>query len=108
MAAKGVVQMMKRIKNILKMTLIMTLVLTTFSGAVAVQAAGPRHDRPGWEQCDDRYRDHDRRDRDRRDHDKDWKRDHKSKTQEDADDANKKANWALGVAAVAAIIAIAK
>ena len=63
MAAKGVVQMMKRIKNILKMTLITTLVLTTFSGAVAVQAAGPRHDRPGWEQRDDRYRDHDRRDR---------------------------------------------
>lgn len=101
MAAKGVVQMMKRIKNILKMTLITTLVLTTFSGAVAVQAAGPRHDRPGWEQRDDR-RDH---------RDRDWDRDrkdHKSKTQEDADDANKKANWALGVAAVAAIIAIAK
>lgn len=95
--------MMKRIKNILKMTLITTLVLTTFSGAVAVQAAGPRHDRPGWEQRDDRYdRDRDRYDRDHRD------RDRKSDAQEDADDANKKANWALGVAAVAAIIAIAK
>ena len=45
MAAKGVVQMMKRIKNILKMTLITTLVLTTFSGAVAVQV--PARDTTG-------------------------------------------------------------
>lgn len=99
MAAKGVVRMMKRIKSMLKVMLITALVMTTFSGAVVVQAAGPKHDRPGWEQRDDRHdRDHNNR------HDKD----RKSDAQEDADDANKKANWALGVAAVAAIIAIAK
>lgn len=108
MAAKGVVRMMKRIKSMLKVTLITALVMTTFSGAVAVQAAGPKHDRPGWEQRDDRY-DRDRNNR----HDREYERDHrdkdrKSDAQEDADDANKKANWALGVAAVAAIIAIAK
>lgn len=102
MAAKGVVPMMKRLKDFLKVTMVLAVILTTFSGAVAVQAAGPRHDRPGWEQRDDRYRDHDRD----RDHDDKYKT--REELQDDADSANKKANWALGVAAVAAIIAIAK
>ncbi len=95
--------MMKRMQNILKMTLIMVLTLTTFSGAIAVQAAGPRPHQQ-WEQRDDRNR-NDRPAPPRRD-DRHW--DKKDNAKDEADSANKKANWALGIAAVAAIIAVAK
>lgn len=102
--------MMKRIQRIGKMALVMALLITSFSGSlIAVQAAEPWHRDNRWEQRDDRDqwdRDHrgDRPDR----HDR-WNRDdEKTKAQKDADEANKKANWALGIAVVAGIIAATK
>jgi hypothetical protein len=88
--------MKKHIKNIIKMTLVMALMITSFMGAVAVQAAGPgpqqrleqRDDRPDMHR-DDNHRHH--RDRDNSD-----------------SNSNNKVNWALGLAAVAAVVAITK
>lgn len=87
--------MMKRIKNIFKMTLVLALMLTTFSGTAAIQAAGPRAPYH-WDQRDDRNRHHD------------WDKDHRDRDEKKNDNANKKINWALGLAAVAAVVAIAK
>lgn len=39
---------------------------------------------------------------------KDWEKNHKTSTQKDVDNANRKANIAIGVAAVATIIALTK
>ncbi len=96
--------MMKRIKNIFKLTLVTALLLTTLSGAVAVQAAGPGGPKDGGHPRIEE-RDHGGRDRGP-DHDR-YRDDHKD-PKEEVDSANKKANWALGVAAVAAVIAITK
>lgn len=100
--------MMKRLQRISKMALVMALLITSFSGSlVAVQAADPWHRDNRWEQRDDRDRWNDRDHRNDR-HDRWDKNDEKSKAQKDADDANKKANWALGIAVVAGIIAATK
>lgn len=103
--------MMKNIKRMSKVAVVMALLVTSFSGSiVAVQAAEPWHRDNRWEQRDDRdrwdHRDdrHDRYDR----HDRWNKEDEKTKAQKDADEANKKANWALGIAVVAGIIAATK
>lgn len=100
--------MMKRLQRISKMALVMALLITSFSGSlVAVQAADPWHRDNRWEQRDDRDYRNDRDHRNDR-HDRWDKKDEKSKAQQDADDANKKANWALGIAVVAGIIAATK
>lgn len=93
--------MMKRIQKVTKMTLVMTMMLTMLSGAtVAVQAADHRPLRPPqWEQRDNPR--HDRPDYRENNH-------RKSKAQEEVDSANKRANWAIGIAAVAAVIALSK
>lgn len=93
--------MMKRIQKMTKMTLVLTMMMTMLSGAtVAVQAADHRPPRPSqWEDRWDNHRG------DRPDY---HRNDRKSKAQKDADEANKKANWALGISAVAAIIALSK
>ncbi|MCH4188231.1 MAG: hypothetical protein LKF74_01870 [Megasphaera sp.] len=95
--------MMKRMKNIIKMALVTALMLTSFTGAVAVQAAGPgpqqrweqRNDRPDWHR-DDHYDNH-----------RDNHRDRYERNKKDSN-SNNKVNWALGLAAVAAVVAISK
>lgn len=106
--------MMKNIKRMSKVAVVMALLVTSFSGSiVAVQAAEPWHrdnrweqrdDRDRWDHRDDRHERYDRYDR----HDRWNKEDEKTKAQKDADEANKKANWALGIAVVAGIIAATK
>lgn len=110
---------MKTLSKAFKMVLVLVVALMSFSGAtITAQAAGPQGPQQRWEQRDDRNRDW-QRDRNR-DNDRDWERDRRDNRDDGnwkdkyddqkkkADSANKKANWALGVAAVAAIIAIAK
>lgn len=74
--------------------------------ALTAQAAGPRDYPQRWEQHDDRDYRHD--DRNWEKERKDWEKNHKTSTQKDVDKANRKANIAIGVAAVATIIALTK
>lgn len=106
---------MKKFNNIVRMMLVLVVTLMTFSGAaITAQAAGPREYPQRWEQRDSQWdrHDNDRHDRrDDRDWQKDqrrWEKDHKSQAQKDVDKANRKANIAIGVAAVATIIALTK
>ena len=104
---------MKKFNNIVRMMLVLVVTLMTFSGAaITAQAAGPRDYPQRWEQRDSHW---DNRDRDNRRDDRDWQKDqrnwekhHKSQAQKDVDKANRKANIAMGVAAVATIIALTK
>lgn len=103
--------MMNNIKRLSKVALVMALLVTSFSGSiVAVQAAEPWHRDNRWEERDDRDQWHHRDDRPDypKRHDRWNKEDEKTKAQKDADEANKKANWALGIAVVAGIIAATK
>lgn len=99
--------MMNRIQKLAKIILVMVVMVTSFSStAMVAQAAGPRHDNQRWE---DRWNRNDRRDDWNHRDDRNWnKDDHKTQAQKDADEANKKANWALGIAVVAGIIAATK
>ena len=71
---------MKKFNYIVRMMLVLVVTFMTFSGA----------DR-NWEK-----------------ERKDWEKNHKTSTQKDVDKANRKANIAIGVAAVATIIALTK
>lgn len=98
---------MKKFNYIVRMMLVLVVTFMTFSGAaLTAQAAEPHSHSHRWEQRDDRdYRHHDgdwEKDR------KQWEKDHKSESQKKVDKANRKANIAIGVAAVATIIALAK
>lgn len=87
--------------HIIRIALVLVITLTTFSGAaLTAQAAGPRPPQryAHWKQLQKE------RERDQRR----WEKDHKSSSQRDADQANRKANIAIGVAAVAAVIALSK
>lgn len=98
---------MKKFNYIVRMMLVLVVTFMTFSGAaLTAQAAGPRDYPRRWEQRDDRdYRHNDRNWEKER---KNWEKDHKTSTQKDVDKANRKANIAIGVAAVATIIALTK
>lgn len=105
---------MKKFNYIVRMMLVLVVTFMTFSGAaLTAQAAEPHSHSPRWEQRDDRdYRHHDgdwEKNRKRWEKDrKQWEKDHKSESQKKVDKANRKANIAIGVAAVATIIALAK
>lgn len=91
---------MKKFNYIVRMMLVLVVTFMTFSGAaLTAQAAGPRDYPQRWEQRDDRNWEKER---------KDWEKNHKTSTQKDVDKANRKANIAIGVAAVATIIALTK
>ena len=91
---------MKKFNYIVRMMLVLVVTFMTFSGAaLTAQAAEPHSHSHRWEQRDDR---------DYRHHDGDWEKNHKSESQKKVDKANRKANIAIGVAAVATIIALAK
>lgn len=98
---------MKKFNYIVRMMLVLVVTFMTFSGAaLTVQAAEPHSHSPRWEQRDDRdYRHHDG---DWEKNRKRWEKDHKSESQKKVDKANRKANIAIGVAAVATIIALTK
>ncbi|KGI89184.1 hypothetical protein [Megasphaera elsdenii] len=98
---------MKKFNYIVRMMLVLVVTFMTFSGAaLTVQAAEPHSHSHRWEQRDDRdYRHHDG---DWEKNRKRWEKDHKSESQKKVDKANRKANIAIGVAAVATIIALAK
>lgn len=98
---------MKKFNYIVRMMLVLVVTFMTFSGAaLTVQAAEPHSHSHRWEQRDDRdYRHHDG---DWEKSRKRWEKDHKSESQKKVDKANRKANIAIGVAAVATIIALAK
>lgn len=97
---------MKKFNYIVRMMLVLVVTFMTFSGAaLTAQAAGPRDYPQRWEQRDDQnHRDDRNWDKDR----KDWEKNHKTSAQKDVDKANRKANIAIGVAAVATIIALTK
>lgn len=98
---------MKKFNYIVRMMLVLVVTFMIFSGAaLTAQAAGPRDYPQRWEQRDDRDYRHD--DRNWEKERKDWKKNHKTSTQKDVDKANRKANIAIGVAAVATIIALTK
>ena len=98
---------MKKFNYIVRMMLVLVVTFMTFSGAaLTAQAAGPRDYPKRWEQHDDRDYRHD--DRNLKKERKDWEKNHKTSTQKDVDNANRKANIAIGVAAVATIIALTK
>lgn len=98
---------MKKFNYIVRMMLVLVVTFMTFSGAaLTAQAAEPHSHSHRWEQRDDRdYRHHDG---DWEKNRKQWEKDHKSESQKKVDKANRKANIAIGVAAVATIIALAK
>jgi hypothetical protein len=98
---------MKKFNYIVRMMLVLVVTFMTFSGAaLTAQAAEPHSHSHRWEQRDDRdYRHHDG---DWEKNRKRWEKDHKSESQKKVDKANRKANIAIGVAAVATIIALAK
>lgn len=98
---------MKKFNYIVRMMLVLVVTFMTFSGAaLTAQAAEPHSHSHRWEQRDDRdYRHHDS---DWEKNRKKWEKDHKSESQKKVDKANRKANIAIGVAAVATIIALAK
>ena len=98
---------MKKFNYIVRMMLVLVVTFMTFSSAaLTAQAAGPRDYPRRWEQRDDRDYRHD--DRNWEKERKNWEKDHKTSTQKDVDKANRKANIAIGVAAVATIIALTK
>lgn len=98
---------MKKFNYIVRMMLVLVVTFMTFSGAaLTAQAAEPHSYSHSWEQRDDRdYRHHDD---DWEKNRKRWEKDHKSEYQKKVDKANRKANIAIGVAAVATIIALTK
>ena len=98
---------MKKFNYIVRMMLVLVVTFMTFSGAaLTAQAAEPHSYSPSWDQRDDRdYRHHDG---DWEKNRKRWEKDHKSEYQKKVDKANRKANIAIGVAAVATIIALTK
>lgn len=98
---------MKKFNYIVRMMLVLVVTFMTFSGAaLTAQAAEPHSHSHRWEQRDDRdYRHHDG---DWEKNRKQWEKDHKSESQKKVDKANRKANIAIGVAAVATIIALTK
>ncbi|MDD6860534.1 MAG: hypothetical protein PUD48_00275 [Megasphaera elsdenii] len=98
---------MKKFNYIVRMMLVLVVTFMTFSGAaLTAQAAEPHSHSHRWEQRDDRdYRHHDG---DWEKNRKRWEKDHKSESQKKVDKANRKANIAIGVAAVATIIALTK
>ena len=98
---------MKKFNYIVRMMLVLVVTFMSFSGAaLTVQAAEPHSHSHRWEQRDDRdYRHHDG---DWEKNRKRWEKDHKSESQKKVDKANRKANIAIGVAAVATIIALTK
>lgn len=114
---------MKKMSALIKVMLVFVFTVMSFSGAaLTAQAASPHyHDGSRWEDRDDHYRDrhdhhdyrrdrdrdHDRYERERHDRDR-WEKDHKSKAQKEADSAKKRANIAIGVAAIATIVALTK
>ncbi|WP_419061820.1 hypothetical protein [Megasphaera sp.] len=96
---------MKKFQNIMRMALVLVITVATFSGAaLTAQAAEPRpYDQQQWEQQDNnRHRDNH--------NDKKYKNDWKEKEnpKKDVDQANRKANIAIGVAAIATIVALSK
>lgn len=100
---------MKKMSALVKIMMVFVFSFMTFSGAaLTAQAASPHHDGPRWEQHDDRDHHHDRHDRYEKDHHDRWEKDHKSKEQKEAESAKKRANIAIGVAAVATIVALTK
>lgn len=89
--------------HIIRIALVLVITLTTFSGAaLTAQAASPRPPQR-YEERDAHWKQL-QMERDQRR----WEKDHKSSSQRDADQANRKANIAIGVAAVAAVIALSK
>ena len=95
---------MKKFQNIMRMALVLVVTVATFSGAaLTAQAAEPRPYNQQWEHQDnDRHRDNH--------NDKKYKNDWKEKEnpKKDVDQANRKANIAIGVAAIATIVALSK
>ncbi len=91
--------------HIIRIALVLVITLTTFSGAaLTAQAAGPRPPQR-YEQQDDHWKHWQKeRERDLRR----WEKNHKSSSQKEVDRANRKANIAIGVAAVATVIALSK
>ncbi|MCI5531791.1 hypothetical protein [Megasphaera elsdenii] len=91
--------------HIIRIALVLVITLTTFSGAaLTAQAAGPRPPQR-YEQQDDHWKHWQKeRERDQRR----WEKNHKSSSQKEVDRANRKANIAIGVAAVATVIALSK
>ena len=98
---------MKKFNYIVRMMLVLVVTFMTFSGAaLTAQAAGPEIIHSAGNSAmtativmmtatgkNER---------------KDWEKNHKTSTQKDVDKANRKANIAIGVAAVATIIALTK
>ena len=111
---------MKKFQNIMRMALVLVITVATFSGAaLTAQAAEPRpYDQQQWEQQDNnRHRDNHNDKKDKNDknykkykNDKKYKHDWKEKEnpKKDVDQANRKANIAIGVAAIATIVALSK
>lgn len=95
--------------HIIRIALVLVITLTTFSGAaLTAQAAGPRPPQR-YEERDAHWKQLQKeRERERERDQRRWEKDHKSSSQRDADQANRKANIAIGVAAVAAVIALSK
>lgn len=93
--------------HIIRIALVLVITLTTFSGAaLTAQAAGPRPPQR-YEERDAHWKQL-QKERERERDQRRWEKDHKSSSQRDADQANRKANIAIGVAAVAAVIALSK
>ncbi|MDY2965853.1 MAG: hypothetical protein SOR58_06600 [Megasphaera massiliensis] len=107
---------MKKFQNIMRMALVLVVTVATFSGAaLTAQAAEPRPYNQQWEHQDnDRHRDNhnDKKDKNHKKYknDKNYKKDWKEKEnpKKDVDQANRKANIAIGVAAIATIVALSK
>ena len=102
---------MKKFQNIMRMALVLVITVATFSGAaLTAQAAEPRpYDQQQWEQQDNnRHRDNhnDKKDKNDKNYKNDWKE--KENPKKDVDQANRKANIAIGVAAIATIVALSK
>jgi Ni/Co efflux regulator RcnB len=112
---KGLI-FMKKFQNIMRMALVLVVTVATFSGAaLTAQAAEPRPYNQQWEHQDnDRHRDNhnDKKDKNHKKYknDKNYKKDWKEKEnpKKDVDQANRKANIAIGVAAIATIVALSK
>lgn len=100
---------MKKLQNIMRMALVLVITVATFSGAaLTAQAAEPRPYNQQWEHQDnDRHRDN----HNDKKYKNDWKEKEKpgkSNPKKDVDQANRKANIAIGVAAIATIVALSK
>ena len=97
---------MKKFQNIMRMALVLVVTVATFSGAaLTAQAAEPRPYNQQWEHQDnDRHRDNhnDKKDKNHKKYKNDWN------PKKDVDQANRKANIAIGVAAIATIVALSK